>query len=492
MGSDVIDVRRLEHHIDGRWIAAGGEAAALRSPSTGEVVAEVPLGTTEDVDRAVAAARAAQPAMARLSVRARARLLRAVAAVLERDRQDVARDLSLEQGKPLYTEALAEVDIAVEMWRDAADIISHLPGEVLPSADPGKQVLVVHEPRGTYGVITPWNFPATIPTEYLCAGLAAGNAIVWKPSELTPLTAIHLARCCEEAGIPAGALNLVLGDGAGVGHAIAAHPGIDAIGLTGSPATGDAVARTAGAKPLLLELGGNNATIVLDDADFDRAARRLASSCFANAGQICSSTERILVHESLHDRLAGALADAARHVRLGPSLDPETTMGPLNNAHTADKVDRHLADARDRGARVLVGGERDPGFPTPLYYRPTIVDGLTPEMLLFREETFGPVAGLVGFADVDEAVALANDNALGLIAGVFTTDPSRAREVAARLQVGIVNVNETATYWEPHTPFGGYSGKRSGVGRLGGKYTILEMSQTKTIVLDHGGGTDEA
>jgi acyl-CoA reductase-like NAD-dependent aldehyde dehydrogenase len=470
--------------IGGAWRAGGSaEHASVRSPATGEAIAEVALATPEDVDEALRAARAAQPLLAAMGPYARAALLERVAALLEERKEDIAHDLAQEQGKPAQ-DAVVEVAIAAEMWRDAAAIIRHLEGEVLPSSDPDRRILVIRQPRGVYGVVSPWNFPATIPTEYLCAGLAAGNAIVWKPALSTPITAVHIARCIADAGAPDGAVNLVIGSGATVGEALVAHPGVDAVGATGSPETGDRIARLAGAKPLLLELGGNCPVIVFEDADIEHAISRLAVGCYANAGQICDSTERILVHERLRDRLVEGLVAAAAEVRLGASLDPDTTMGPLNNEATAAKVDRHLADARERGARVLAGGGRAQGFQTALYYPPTVVDGVTPEMAIFREETFGPVAAVTTFSSVEEAVALANDSDLGLVAGAFTSDPELAAWVGERLEAGIVNINDVPTYWQPHTPFGGWSGKRSGIGRLGGKYTIMEMSQLKTLVTD--------
>ncbi len=221
-----------------------------------------------------------------------------------------------------------------------------------------------------------------------------------------------------------------------------------------------------------------------EDADLRRAIPRIATGCFANAGQICDSTERILVHERLHDAVVDGLVEAARGVRLGASLAEDATMGPLNNEDTAAKVDRHLAEARRNGAHVLVGGGRAPDRATPLYYEPTVIDGVTADMLLNREETFGPLAPILTFASDEEAVALANDTDLGLVAGVFTRDIARANFYAQSLQAGIVNVNESPTYWQPHTPFGGYAGTRSGLGRLGGKHTIMELTQTKTVVVD--------
>ena len=474
-----------KHYINGKWVDSdGGEKWLVHSPATGEVLAEFALGTEADVDRAVKAAHQARSQFSSLTVFERAKLLNAIADAIAAEKENIAHDLAMEQGKPYHSDALGEVEVAVEMWRDAAEIIKRMESEVLPSSDPHKRIFTIRQPRGVYGVITPWNFPAAIPTEYLCAGLAAGNAIVWKPSEFTPQTAIHIVRCCEEAGLPAGVLNLVIGDGPTVGQAIASHPGINAIGLTGSPETGDKVARAAGAKALLLELGGNGPTIILDDAELDRAILQTAYGCFANAGQICDSTERILVHEKVHDQVVEGLIKAAQDVRLGHSLDPDTTMGPLNNHHTADKVDRHLQDAREKGAEILFGGGRADKFPTTLYYQPTVIDNVKPDMLLNREETFGPVAPVLIFSDLDEAISLANDNDLGLVAGVFTNSMDRAIYFSEQLETGIVNINEVCTYWQPHTPFGGHSTKRSGVGRLGGKFTIMEMSQLKTVVLD--------
>jgi succinate-semialdehyde dehydrogenase/glutarate-semialdehyde dehydrogenase len=456
----------------------------VTSPSTGEILAEVPLAGRADVDDAVTSARAAMRALDGMGVFERADLLLRVAALLLERREAIAHDLALEQGKPYHTDALVEVEVAAEMWRDAAEIIRRLEGEILPSSDPDRRITTIRQPRGVYAVMSPWNFPATIPTEYLCAGLAGGNAIVWKPATTTPLTALHLAACVADAGAPPGALNVVTGPGSIIGEMLAAHPDIDAIGATGSPETGDRIARAAGAKPLLLELGGNCPVIIFEDADVDAAIERAAMGSYANAGQICDSTERIIVHERIHDRVVEGLVAAAALERLGPSLEEATTMGPLNNEPTASKVDRHLEDARARGARVVAGGSRVDGHPTDLYYAPTVVDGVTPEMALFREETFGPVAAITTFRDVDEAIDLANDNELGLVAGVFTSDPRLARRASERLQAGIVNVNDVPTYWQPHTPFGGWTGKRSGVGRLGGKYTIMEMTQVKAIVED--------
>jgi acyl-CoA reductase-like NAD-dependent aldehyde dehydrogenase len=478
-------MRQHKLYIGGEWVESeGSDRHPVYSPATGELLGEISMATEADVDRAVKAAQQAQRTMADMTAFERSTLLFAIAEAIAAERENIARDLALEQGKPYRHEALGEIDAAISMWRDAGEIIKHMNTEVLPSSDRNKRILTIRQPHGVYGVITPWNFPATIPTEYLCAGLAAGNTIVWKPSEYTSLTAIHIVHCCERAGMPAGALNLVTGDGATTGHAIASHPDINAIGLTGSPLTGDKVARAAGAKPMLLELGGNGPTIIMDDADLSIAIERTAFGCFANAGQICDSTERILVHEKVHDQVVDGLLKSAAAIRLGLPLEPETTMGPLNNRLCITKVERHIQDAREKGAEILVGGTRAGDFPTDLFYQPTVIDRVSTDMLLNREETFGPVAAVLTFSDIEEAIAISNDNDLGLVAGVFTQSMDRAIYMGERIEAGIVNINEVCTYWQPHTPFGGFSRKHSGVGRLGGRYTIESMSQIKTLVLD--------
>ncbi len=475
---------KLKMYIDGQWVDSGsGEVVPIRSPATGEVLAEVPQGNGDDVRKAVEAARKAKALIAGMPVFERAKMCHAIADVMGIEKENLARDLALEQGKP-YRNAVGEIEIAMDMFRATAEDIKRLHTEVIPSSDPNKRILTIRQPRGIYGVLTPWNFPVTIPTEYIAAALASGNAIVWKPSSYTPIIAIRLAECCERAGVPQGVLNLVTGPGATVGDEIAIHPDITGIGLTGSSETGARVARRAGGKSLLLELGGNGPTIICDDADLPAAIKRTAYGCYANSGQICDSTERILVHERVHDEFVAGIIEEAKAIKLGPPFDEATTMGPLNNEPTAAKVDRHLQDALEKGAEILYGGRRAPGFPTDLYYEPTVIDRVTRDMLLNKEETFGPVAPILTFSDDDEALDIANDNALGLVGAVFTSNIRRAIYFAERMENGIVNVNETSTYWQPHTPFGGYSGKGSGQGRLGGKYTILEMTQIKTIVLD--------
>ncbi|HIE51669.1 MAG TPA: aldehyde dehydrogenase [Armatimonadetes bacterium] len=478
----------LKMYINGQWVESeSGKTFAARNPATGEVIAHLPEGTREDARRAVAAANENKHRIAEMPVWERARLCERIAEVMEKRREELARILTLDQGKPYHTEAQFEVRKAAEGWRNAAEHIKWLETSFIPVEDPHKRVFTIRQPRGVYAIITPWNFPLNIPIEYLAPGLAAGNAIVWVPAPTTSAVAVKMVECLEEAEVPPGVVNLVTGPGPVVGDEIVAHPGTDAVGFTGSSATGEHIARRAAGKPLLLELGGNGPTIILEDADLERAVQVTAEGCFLNAGQICCATERILVHERVHEEVVQLLVSAAQKVRLGDPFDENTTMGPLNNEPTAQKMDRHLRDAQEKGATLLYGGRRAPEYGSDLFYQPTVVDKVPRDSALFQEESFGPVAPVTAASSDEELLRLANDNPLGLVSAVFTESARRAFYFAERLQTGIVNINDSTLYWELHLPFGGASGKRSGIGRLGGKYTLLEMTDLKTICWDIGG-----
>ncbi|HKW69297.1 MAG TPA: aldehyde dehydrogenase family protein [Candidatus Dormibacteraeota bacterium] len=471
--------------VDGRWVESeSGAFFDADSPATGEIIAQVPKGTRADAQRAVEAAHRARGAMAKLKGFERSKRLHRIAEAIEKRSDEIARLLTLDQGKPLKAEAMGEVAEAVEYFRIAAEDLKRLEGRVLPSASPSKLVLARHYPRGVYGVITPWNWPLTMAAELIAPALAAGNAVVWTPATSTSVISVALMECMAEGDFPAGAINLVTGPGAEVGDEVAGHSLVDGVGFVGSTETGSSVARRAAGKHVMLELGGNGPMVVFADADIGRAVEGAIVGCYLCAGQSCTAGERILVEEPVRDEFVARLADAARALRLGDPFDDDTTLGPLNNEGVAAKMDEHVADALERGAKLVLGGERAKGFPTRLYYHATILDGVEPGMRVSREETFGPIAPIIKFRSEKQALELANDSPYGLLGAVYTKDLSRALRFADALETGWVNINESTNYWEAHLPFGGRAGKKSGIGRVGGRFALEQMTDLKTIVIE--------
>ena len=482
-----IDVAKTvkQMFISGSWVESeSGEHFDADSPVTGEVIAEVPKGTRADAQRAVEAAHKARAAMAGLKGFERSKRLHRIAEAIEQRREEIGRLLTLDQGKPFRAEALGEVDECIEYFRIAAEDLKRLEGRVLPSASPTKLVFARHYPRGVYGIITPWNWPLTMAAELIAPALAAGNTLVWTPASSTSVISIALMECIAEADWPAGTVNLVTGPGAEVGDEVAGHPLVDGVGFVGSTETGASVAKRAAGKHMMLELGGNGPQVVFADADLGKAVEGAIVGCYLCAGQSCTAGERILVEEPVRDEFVARLADAARALRLGDPFADDTTLGPLNNEGVATKMDQHVADAVKRGAKLVLGGERAKGFPTRLYYHATILDGVEPDMRVSREETFGPIAPIIKFRDEKQALALANDSPYGLLGAVYTRDLSRALRFADALETGWVNVNESTNYWEAHLPFGGRAGKKSGIGRVGGRFALEQMTDLKTIVIE--------
>jgi succinate-semialdehyde dehydrogenase/glutarate-semialdehyde dehydrogenase len=477
-------------YIAGSWTdGAATEMIEVRSPATGESLGEVPVATAEDVDRAARAARQGQEAMEAMTVFDRARLLHRAADLMEERKEDLGRLLAVEQGKPLRTEAVAEIEESAENFRIAAEDVKRLTTEVLPSEDRNKKMFTFRKPNGVYAAISPWNFPFVIPSELLAPALAGGNSVIFKPSEYTPLIGAKMIEILEEAGFPPNAVSLVFGEAA-AGQALVTHPAVDAIAFIGSHETGEAIVRAAGLKRTLMELSGNGPQIVLDDANLEAAASLAAFGATYVSGQCCVATERVLVQEAVHDEFVDRLVKEAGEVRLGDPLAEDTTMGPLNNRPVAEKVDRHLQDARDRGVEILVGGRRADGFPTDLYYELTVIDGVPTDSLLFREESFGPVLPVTTFAADQDAIRLANDSHLGLQAAVFTSSLRRAFTFIDRLRAGNVVVNDTTDYWEALEPIGGASGTRTGWGRVGGKWGLMDMTDLRTAVVDYRNTAD--
>jgi len=474
--------------VGGAWTESeSGAATEATSPATGETIGTVPEGTQEDARRAIAAANAAWRGWAARSAFERAVAMERVAELIVERRHDLARTLTLDQGKPLQAESFGEVDELVEYFRMAAADATRIEGSMPPSIDASKRIFAYRVPRGVVGVITPWNWPYTMAAEVVAPALAAGNAVVWVPASSTSVCSVKLAECIADAELPAGVFNLVTGPGRVVGDEIAASPATPAIAFVGSTETGLKVAARAAGKALLLEMGGNGPLVVLDDADVGAAAAASLSAAFLCAGQSCTAGERFLVHERVHDEFVERLQEAiTAEIRLGDPFADDTTMGPLNNEPTAEKMDRHVADALDRGAEALVGGGRAGGFPTSLYYEPTVLDGVTAEMEVATEETFGPVVPISTIASDEEALQITNESPYGLLAAVWTRDLARGLRFAEAVRAGWVNVNESTNYWESHLPFGGRAGSRSGVGRVGGRHALDTFTELKTVVVTLG------
>jgi acyl-CoA reductase-like NAD-dependent aldehyde dehydrogenase len=472
--------------IAGEWIESeSGATMESTSPATGETIGKVPEGTRADADRAIAAANAAWREWAARSPFDRAKTMERVADLVVERRDDLARTLTLDQGKPLQAEAYDEVHELEEYWRMAAADVTRLEGLMPPSVDAAKRVLVYRVPRGVVGVVTPWNWPYTMPAEIIAPALAAGNAVVWSPAASTSICAVKLAECIVDAGFPAGVFNLVTGPGSVVGDEIVASPGTHAVGFIGSTETGYKIAERAAGKSLLLEMGGNGPLVVLDDADVDKAVEATVTASFLCAGQSCTAGELFLVHEAVHDEFLDKLAARiAAEVKLGDPFDEATTMGPLNNEPVAVKMDEHVGNAVERGAKLVAGGARASGYPTALYYEPTVLDRVDEEMDVAREETFGPIVPIRTITSEDEALTTIDASPYGLLAAVFTRDLSRGLRFAEAARAGWVNVNASSNYWEPHLPFGGRSGSRSGVGRVGGRFAFDSFTELKTVVVD--------
>jgi acyl-CoA reductase-like NAD-dependent aldehyde dehydrogenase len=479
-------VRTLENFIGGEWIEATGEdAREIVSPVTGEKLADAPNASDEDIRRAARSAREAQPKWAALSAWDRAAVCHAIADLIEERKEEFARELSLEQGKPYLAEAIPDIEETAENFRIAAEDVKRMESAVIPSQDVNKRIITFRKPNGVYAGITPWNFPTLIPVELIAPGIAAGNTIVMKPSEWTPIAMANFMQIMADAGLPEGVVNVVYGDGR-VGERLIQDENIDCVGFIGSHTTAEKIVRAAGLKRSLIEASGNGPVIVCADANVDAAAKGAVFGGFFCAGQVCCATERVLVDRSVHDEFLAAVLKEAKGWTLGDPFDQDTLVGPMNNEPTAQKMDDHLEDAVAKGAEVIIGGSRDPDRPTDLYYQPTVVDRVGIDTLINRDETFGPIVPLITVDSDDEALAVANDSYLGLQAAVYTNSLRRAFTYLDNLRVGNVVVNDTTDYWEAHEPFGGASGTRTGWGRIGGRYTMLDMTDLKTVVLDVG------
>ena len=472
---------RTAAFIDGAWVEAG-KTFPVENPATGETIAEVAALDADGAKAAVAAAQSALPRWRDQAAPQRAAILRRWHDLMLANRDDLARLMSAEQGKPI-AEARGEVGYAAAFLLWFAEEARRVYGDVIPGHLSDMRLSVSRFPVGVVAAITPWNFPLAMITRKAGAALAAGCTIVLKPSELTPLSALALAALAEEAGVPAGVLNVVTGAPGPIGDVLVEDPRVAKFSFTGSTRVGKLLAARcmASVKRVSLELGGNAPFVVFEDADIDAAVRGAIASKFRNAGQTCVCANRLLVHESVADVFADRLAVAVRDLRWGDALEGDAAIGPLINAAAVDKARAHVEDAVGRGARVLVGGTPVEG--AGFFFAPSVLTDVPADALLCREETFGPVAGIVTFASEAEAIRMANDTRAGLAAYVFTRDLSRSHRVTDALEYGMIGLN-TGLISTEVAPFGGI--KESGFGREGSRYGIDDYVDLKLVCTQIG------
>ncbi len=467
-------------YVGGRWMQArDGASLQVINPATGEVLADVPdMGkaeTTDAIDVAAAELERDCPA------EQRRHWLSQLHDLMMQHQRELARIITLEQGKPLK-ESFAEVEYAAGFFRFFSEQLAHLDSEPLPRRIRNLKWTLHHRPAGVVGLITPWNFPQAMLAKKLAPALAAGCCVVAKPSELTPLSTIALWNLAAQTGVPAGRMNLVIGRPESIGDTLCAHPAVRLISFTGSTHVGKhLIAQTAPhVKRLALELGGNAPFIVLSDANIPAAADALMANKFRCAGQTCVCANRVYVQRSVAEPFLSAISERVRRLRVGNGADEQTDIGPLINRAAFDKVDRHVKDALARGARRIVGVDRDrPSGDFAAFYDPTVLADTNSEMLLSKEETFGPVIAVGAFDSDDDAIHLANGTPYGLAAYVFSNDPARVQQLISRLRFGHVGIN-TGMGPTPEAPFGGM--KQSGFGREGGIEGLLEFFETQTVV----------
>lgn len=471
--------------IGGEWVtASGGEPIATLDPATGEQLAPIGRAGQHDVDDAVAAARAALPGWSATVPVERARILWAIADILEAHIDELAELETLDQGKPLFVGRWAEIPGAINQFRFFAGQAMTIEGHTIESSityqPAGKQVTswTRREPVGVVAAIVPWNSPLVLTAMKLAPAIAAGCTVVLKPAEDTSLTAIRLAELMNEADLPAGVLNLVTGLGSEAGAALAAHHGVDKVAFTGSTATGRAIldAAKGNLKRVTLELGGKSPVIVMPDADLELAIPGVANAIFFNGGQVCVAGSRLYAHRSIHDQLIEGVAAYAKGLKLGHGLDQTTQMGPLVNARQAEKVAAYVSDAASAGAQVITGGERS--GPANTFVAPAVVTGVTPDMAIVREEIFGPVLVAQAFDDTDEVIAAANDSDYGLAASIWTEGLSNAHRITNAIKAGTVWINCHSMY-DASLPIGGV--KQSGWGRDSGRLAMDNYLEWKTV-----------
>ena len=480
-----ITIERPELLINNQWQpAASGKTMDVINPATEDVIAAVPAADRADVDAAVAAARAALSGpWSKMSARERGRLVNRLSMRLMEKADDVARLETLHNGKPISESRNIEIPAAAECFEYYAGWADKVMGETIPVKG-NHLTYTLREPIGVVAAIVPWNFPLLLAAWKVAPALACGNTVILKPASQTPLTALALGEIAVEVGFPPGVLNVLTGPGSVMGQALVEHPGIDKIAFTGDTTTGKAIMRSAAdtLKTITLELGGKSPNIVLEDADLDAALRGAAIGIFYGKGEVCAAGSRLLVDRKIKDEFIDKLAARTKKIAPGDPLDPRTRFGAVSSKKQLETVLRYIASGKEEGATLVAGGERaDIGTGKGYFVQPTVFADVRPEMTIAREEIFGPVLAAIEFADLDEAIAKANDSQYGLAAGVWTRDIKKAHYVARKLQAGTVWVN-TYNVYDTAAPFGGY--KQSGFGREMSAHALQHYTQVKSVWVD--------
>lgn len=489
---------KVRNFIDGSWVdSRSGKRFEKTNPADSrDVVASVTISDKDDVDCAVRAARRAYPSWKALPAPKRGEILFRVGEILLKKKMELGPLVTREMGKVL-AEGMGDVQEAIDMAYYMAGEGRRLHGETVPSELPDKDCKSLREPHGVIALITPWNFPTAIPAWKLFPSLICGNTVVLKPSSSTPVCAAALVQALEEAGVPEGVVNLVLGPGDVVGEYLATHPGVDAVSFTGSCSAGERIEALLGAmhRPLALEMGGKNAIIVMDDADLHLALEGVLWGAFGTSGQRCTASSRVLVHTTLYDRFLALLRTAAERLKIGSGLNSSTDVGPLINEQQLNRVLGYIEIGKEEGARLFCGGNRllVGDLVYGYFVEPTIFADVLPRMRIAQEEIFGPVVSVLRFSTLEEAIAIVNDVPFGLSSAIYTRDVNSSARAERDLQTGLVYINASTIGAEIHLPFGGWKHSGSGHPEAGGRGGALDFySRVKVIYRDFSGRLQKA